>query len=107
MLGIGIRNGMEVKEEITRLTVIVEQIGLAVLATTDTVEKLANRLDDLASHLETQSYHIQQQNYQIFALSETLQTLIDSQEASKKQTEQLLEVLTNFLIAINKNNDNL
>jgi ABC-type transporter Mla subunit MlaD len=97
---------MEVKEELSRLTLIVEQIGLAVLATTDTVEKLANRLDDLAIQVENEGHHIQQQSYQIFALSDSLQTLINSQMESKKQTEQLVDVLGDFLITLNKNPEN-
>jgi ABC-type transporter Mla subunit MlaD len=97
---------MEVNDELSRLTLIVEQIGLAVLATTDTVEKLAQRLDDLATQVQNEGHHIQQQNYQIFALSDSLQTLVDSQMESKKQTEQLIEVLTNFLIALNKTTEN-
>jgi len=97
---------MEVNEELSRLTLIVEQIGLAVLATTDTVEKLANRLDDLAIQVETEGHHIQQQSYQIFALSDSLQTLINNQIESKKQTEQLIDVLGDFLITLNKNPEN-
>ena len=97
---------MEVNEELSRLTLIVEQIGLAVLATTDTVEKLANRLDDLAIQVENEGQHIQQQSYQIFALSDSLQTLINSQMESQKQTEQLVDVLGDFLIALNKGLEN-
>ena len=97
---------MEVKEELSRLTLIVEQIGLAVLATTDTVEKLANRLDDLAIQVENEGHHIQQQSYQIFALSDSLQTLINSQMESKQQTEQLVGILGDFLMTLNKGAEN-
>ena len=47
---------------------VVLQIGDAVLASTDTVDCVAERLNELTQQ-------VQQQGYQIFALSEEVQTL--------------------------------
>lgn len=41
---------------------------------------------------------MQQQSYQIFALSDSLQTLVDNQAESKKQVAQLIEALQDFVI---------
>lgn len=91
---------MEVKDDLSRLTSIVAQIGEAVIATTETVEKLAQKVDAIAVQLQTQSYHVQQQSYQIFALSDALQTLVDNQAESKKQVAQLIEALQDFVVTL-------
>ena len=75
---------MEVKTE--QLEVVVQQIGEAVLATTETIERMANRVDVLTTQ-------VQQQGYQIFALSDAVQTLVENQE----QSLQTLNHLTNVL----------
>lgn len=75
---------MEVKAN--RLETIVEQIGEAVLATTETIERLSNRVDALTSQ-------VQQQGYQIFALSDAIQTLAENQDNSLEQLAQLTEAL--------------
>jgi septal ring factor EnvC (AmiA/AmiB activator) len=80
--------------DLHRLETIVGQITEAVIATTETVERLAERVDVLAAQVQTQG---QQQSYQIFALSEALQTLVDSQTESKQQIAQLTEVLQDFV----------
>jgi ABC-type transporter Mla subunit MlaD len=98
MLGIGIKNVMEVRDDLSRLTSIVVQMGEAVITTTETVEKLAQTVDAIAVQLQTQSHHVQQQSYQIFALGDALQTLVDNQAESKKQVAQLIEALQDFVI---------
>jgi ABC-type transporter Mla subunit MlaD len=72
-----------------RLASIVVQIGEAVVATTDTVEKLAIQVQAIANQLQQQEHQVQQQSYQLFALSEILQTVIDSQLSSQQQISQL------------------
>ena len=83
-----------------RLESIVEQIGLAVIATTETVEGLAAQVDSLAVQLQHQGYQVQQQSYQIFALSDALQTVTDSQAESGRQINQLTEALQHLIVAI-------
>jgi hypothetical protein len=68
------------------LTAIVEQIGEAVLATTETVEQLALRVDALA-------IQVQQQGYQIFALGDAIQTLSETQDSTLARFIQLTETL--------------
>lgn len=75
---------MEVKTE--QLEVVVQQIGEAVLATTETIERMANRVDVLTTQ-------VQQQGYQIFALSDAVQTLVENQEQSLQTLNHLTSVL--------------
>ncbi|MBW4521630.1 MAG: hypothetical protein KME16_18270 [Scytolyngbya sp. HA4215-MV1] len=75
---------MEVTSE--QLEVVVQQIGEAVLATTETIERMANRVDVLTTQ-------VQQQGYQIFALSDAVQTLVENQEQSIATLNQLTGVL--------------
>jgi ABC-type transporter Mla subunit MlaD len=69
-----------------QLEVVVQQIGEAVLATTETIERMANRVDVLTTQ-------VQQQGYQIFALSDAVQTLVENQEQSIATLNQLTGVL--------------
>jgi ABC-type transporter Mla subunit MlaD len=77
---------LRVEVKSSRLETIVEQIGEAVLATTETIERLSDRVDALTNQ-------VQQQGYQIFALSDAIQTLAENQESSLAQITQLTEVL--------------
>jgi ABC-type transporter Mla subunit MlaD len=86
---------VEVKS--SRLEPIVEQIGEAVLATTETIERLSERVDALTSQ-------VQQQGYQIFALSDAIQTLAENQENSLAQITQLTEVLKRMVARMEANN---
>jgi ABC-type transporter Mla subunit MlaD len=79
---------VEVKSN--RLETIVEQIGEAVLATTETIERLSNRVDALTTQ-------VQQQGYQIFALSDAIQTLAENQDNSLEQLAQLTEALQSLI----------
>lgn len=63
------------------------------MATTETVEKLANRLDGLANQ-------VQQQGYQIFALSDAMETLVAAQTESLKRLDRLTDVLERLVTAI-------
>ena len=75
------------------LELVVQQIGEAVLATTETVEGLSQRLDALATQ-------VQQQGYQIFALSDAVQTLTETQQESLKRLDRLTDVLERLVTAV-------
>lgn len=75
------------------LEAVVEQIGEAVLATTETVDRFADRVDALVSQ-------VQQQGYQIFALSDAIQALTETQSESLKRLDRLTAVLERLVIAI-------
>jgi ABC-type transporter Mla subunit MlaD len=79
--------------ESNHLEAVVRQIGEAVLATTETVEKLAAQVDTLASQ-------VQQQGYQIFALSDAVQTLAENHDNALEQLGQLTESLQRLVAAI-------
>lgn len=85
--------------DLHRLESIVEQIAEAIIATTETVEKLAEKVDRLSIEVENQG---QQQNYQIFALSEALQTLVHSQTESRQKLDDLSGILQDFVKIINQ-----
>ncbi len=77
----------------TQLESIVFQIGEAVLATTETMDRLSDRVDSLANQ-------VQQQGYQIFALSDAVQTLAEVQEESLKRLDRLTIALERLVDAI-------
>lgn len=85
------RLGVEVQT--AQLESIVVQIGEAVLATTETVDKLAAQVDALSSQ-------VQQQGYQIFALSDAVQTLAENHDSALSRLQQLTETLQNLVKAI-------
>ena len=85
---------------ISRLEAIVGQIGEAVLATTETIDRLAERVDVLAIQVQHQGQQVQQQGYQIFALSDAVQTLTQTQNVSLEQLGQLTETLKSLAAAI-------
>jgi ABC-type transporter Mla subunit MlaD len=93
-----IATGVEVK--IGRLESIVEQIGEAVLSTTETIESLAQRLETLSIQVEAQGKQVQQQGYQIFALCDAVQTLAESQDDSLQKLSQLTETLDKLMILL-------
>ncbi|GAB4153476.1 MAG: hypothetical protein Fur0046_33480 [Cyanobacteria bacterium J069] len=72
---------------------LVQEIGEAVLATTETVEQLTGHMDTLAKQ-------VQQQGYQIFALSDTVQTLAENQDATLERLAQLTDTLQRLVAAI-------
>ena len=61
---------------------VVLQIGDAVLASTDTVDCVAERLNELTQQ-------VQQQGYQIFALSEEVQTLTTLHTSTLERLEAI------------------
>lgn len=93
-----ISTGVEVK--ISRLESIVEQIGEAVLSTTETIDSLAQRLETLSVQVEAQGKQVQQQGYQIFALCDAVQTLAESQDDSLQKLSQLTQTLDKLMILL-------
>ena len=75
------------------LELIVQQIGEAVLVTTETVTHLSQHMDGLANH-------VQQQGYQIFALSDAVQTLTEAHQESLKRLDRLTDVLERLVTAV-------
>ena len=82
-------------ESQNQLDAIVVQIGEAVLAATETIDRLASRTDGLANQ-------VQQQGYQIFALSDAVQTLAEVQDESLKRLDRLTAILERLVIAIER-----
>lgn len=77
----------------TQLEPIIQNVGEAVLATTETVERLADRIDALVNQ-------VQQQGYQIFALSDALETLTEAHQQSIQRLDRLTDVLQQLVDAI-------
>lgn len=75
------------------LELIVQQIGEAVLATIDTVDRLSQRMDTLTNQ-------VQQQGYQLFALSDAVQTLTEAQQESLTRLDRLTEALERLVTAV-------
>lgn len=81
-----------------QLEAVLLQIGEAVLATTETVDRLADRMDLLVTQ-------VQQQGYQLFALSDAVQSLAATQDESLKRLDRLTDVLERLATAIEQNQD--
>lgn len=89
---------MEVETKVKRLESIVERIGEAAIAATETVERLSDRVDALA-------INVQQQGYQIFALSDAIQALAENQDASLKEIKQLTQTLQRLVTLLEEGED--
>ena len=87
-----------------QLTSIIKHMGEAIIETTNIVEKLAKKMNDISEKIEQQEYQIQQQGYQIFALTESVQILVNSQSESKEQLTQLTNVLQTLVTHTNSSN---
>lgn len=85
---------------ISRLESIVEQIGEAVLASTETIDRLTDRVEALTIQVQQQGHQVQQQGYQIFALSDAVQSLAETQGDYLQQLSQLTIALQHLLAAI-------
>lgn len=77
----------------SNLESVVLQIGEAVLATTETVDRLAAQVDALSSQ-------VQQQGYQIFALSDAVQTLAENHDNALNHLGKLTDALQRLVTAI-------
>lgn len=72
---------------------VVLQIGEAVLATTEAIDRLADQVDALATQ-------VQQQGYQIFALSDAVQTLAENHDGALERLGQLTDALQHLVAAV-------
>ncbi len=95
-----IQESLTVENRISRLELIVGQIGEAVLATTETIDRLADRVDNFVIQVQNQGQQVQQQGYQLFALSDAVQTLAETQNESLKQLDQVTQTLQQLATAI-------
>ncbi|WP_225938251.1 hypothetical protein [Leptothermofonsia sichuanensis] len=84
---------MDVQNRLESLELIVQQIGEAVLATTETVDRLSDRIDALVNQ-------VQQQGYQNFALSDAVQTVTEVQQESLKRLDRVSDALERLVRAI-------
>lgn len=84
---------MDVQNRLESLELIVQQIGEAVLATTETVDRLSDRIDALVNQ-------VQQQGYQNFALSDAVQTVTEAQQESLKRLDRVSDALERLVRAI-------
>jgi ABC-type transporter Mla subunit MlaD len=82
----------------SQLEAIIQQIGEAVLATTETVDRLSQQVDVLAKQ-------VQQQGYQIFALSDAVQTLAENQDSALERLDKLTGVLQSLVAAIEETDE--
>ena len=73
-------------ESQNRLEAAVGQIAETVLAATDAIEQLADRLDQLSTQ-------VQQQGYEIFALSDAVQRLTAHQAETLTRLAELTQTL--------------
>ncbi|MCM0591451.1 MAG: hypothetical protein HEQ35_21165 [Gloeotrichia echinulata IR180] len=89
-----------VEVKINRLESIVEQIGEAVLSTTETIESLAVRLETVSLQVEEQGKQVQQQGYQIFALCDAVQSLAESQDDSLQKLSELTQSLNTLMLLL-------
>ncbi|MDM9382117.1 hypothetical protein QUB80_15550 [Chlorogloeopsis sp. ULAP01] len=90
----------DVEVKLNRLESIVEQIGEAVLSTTETIERLAYRVDNLSTQVEEQGKQVQQQGYQILALCDAVQTLAEIQDNSLQKLSQLTQSLERLMTLV-------
>lgn len=81
-----------------RLEATVGQIAETVLAATDAIEQLADRLDELSSQ-------VQQQGYEIFALSDAMQTLAENQADTLIRLSELTETLQQMNASLKEADD--
>lgn len=94
------KESLALEARISRLESIVGQIGEAILATTETIDRLAERVDALAIQVQHQGHQVEQQGYQLFALSDAVQTLAETQNDSLDRLGQLTETLQRLATAI-------
>jgi uncharacterized protein YoxC len=75
--------------ENNELQLVIKELAEAVLTTTETVDRLATRIDALVTQVETNSQLIQQQGYQILVVGESVQDLA---QMHQETIEPLLEI---------------
>jgi hypothetical protein len=88
-------------DRLTRLENIVEKTAHTVIASSETVEKLAKRVDALAIQIQHQNHQVKQQGLSIFALTDAVQNLVELQTQSNIQLQQTTKVLRHLIVALN------
>ncbi len=91
------------EDRLDRLENVVHHIGNALLATTQAVQNLAMEMDALSHQIQKQGQQFQQQGYQVFAITDAVQVLLESQAATNKQLSELMITLTRLSEAIERN----
>ncbi len=84
---------MDVQTRLEAMEGLIQQIGEAVLATTETIERLSERMDSLVEQ-------VQQQGYQNFALGDAVQTLTETHGESIQRLDRVAEALERLVRAI-------
>lgn len=87
-------------DRLDRLEVIVEQMAHAVLATTDVVDRMGERMDFLSLQVQQQGQQFQQQGYQVYTITDAVQTLIENQADSAKQLNDLMITISHLAKAL-------
>jgi len=87
-------------DRLDRLEDIVEQMAHAVLATTEVVERLGERMDFLSTQVQQQGQQFQQQGYQVYAITDAVQTLTENQADSAKQLNELMITISHLAKAL-------
>ncbi|WP_324127161.1 hypothetical protein [Cyanobacterium sp. uoEpiScrs1] len=59
--------------------------------------KINPKINHISDKIEQQEHQIQQQGHQIFVLTESIQTLVDSQSESKEQLTELTNILRSIV----------
>ena len=86
-----------VEKRFQHLEIALQHMGGTVIATTEAVERLAERMDALA-------VQVQQQNKQIENLNREVQTIKTSQQQSRADINQIKRILKNLFKANKKHN---
>ena len=87
-------------DRLDRLEAIVEQMAHAVLATTEVVDRMGERIDFLSLQVQQQGQQFQQQGYQVYTITDAVQTLIENQADSAKQLNDLMITISHLAKAL-------
>lgn len=98
--GIDYLESLNKLDRLDRLEVIVEQMAHAVLATTDVVDRMGERMDFLSLQVQQQGQQFQQQGYQVYTITDAVQTLIENQADAGKQLNDLMITISHLAKAL-------
>jgi len=93
-------NSLDKPDRLDRVEAIVEQMAHAVLATTEVVERMGERIDFLSLQVQQQGQQFQQQGYQVYTITDAVQTLIENQADSAKQLNDLMITISHLAKAL-------
>ncbi len=83
-----------------KLELLVQQVAEAVLTTTETIDRLAARIDVLVTQVEAQGQQLHEQSYQILVLGESVQSLLEIHQESIQPLVELTESLKKIVEVI-------